>query len=154
MQFPLAYTYPISSLIWTFLLFTLFLSAVGAIIWAAVDAIRQPADAFRAAGSSKALWLVLVIVPSVLIPFVGVGLAVVYLTAIRPRVNSMSVAIGAWTTAGPAGTYRADRGSDEGLPPAGWYPDPQYPSGTRWWNGSTWADAGAGNESSLPPVSE
>jgi hypothetical protein len=29
--------------------------------------------------------------------------------------------------------------ADENLPPAGWYPDPQDPSRTRWWTGRQWA---------------
>lgn len=30
--------------------------------------------------------------------------------------------------------------SDASPPPAGWYPDPENPSGQRWWNGSGWSD--------------
>ena len=26
------------------------------------------------------------------------------------------------------------------LPPAGWYPDPEYPGNDRWWNGTEWSD--------------
>ena len=55
-------------------------------IWAIVDAAQRPADAFRAAGTNKALWISLI---AVLTFFCGVGtvVAIIYLASIRPRVT-------------------------------------------------------------------
>ena len=57
-------------------------------LWAIVDAISRPTAAFNEAGSSKALWLTLLIVTWILTILVGLVLSVVYLAAIRPRVRA------------------------------------------------------------------
>jgi hypothetical protein len=57
-------------------------------LWAIIDALIRPAAAFRAAGSSKALWVTLVLVLWLLTGVLGLLLAVVYLAAIRPRVRA------------------------------------------------------------------
>ena len=57
-------------------------------VWAIVDAISRPTAAFHAAGSSKALWLTLLIATWILTILIGLVLAVVYLVAIRPRVRA------------------------------------------------------------------
>jgi len=148
----IATSYPLRSLILTLFFFALFLCAIGTVIWAAVDAIRKPSSSFKAAGSSKALWLVLVIAPAVLLPFLGVSLAIIYLAAIRPRINSTGTERGAWPNQHEVGLGAAVLGSDEGIPPAGWYPDPEDPSTTRLWSGSAWTDSKRGSDG-LPPVS-
>ncbi len=57
-------------------------------LWAIVDAISRPTAGFKAAGSSKALWLILLIVTWILTGLVGLILSVVYLASIRPRVRA------------------------------------------------------------------
>jgi hypothetical protein len=56
-------------------------------LWAIVDAISRPKAAFKDAGSSKALWLTLLIATWILTILIGLVLAVVYLATIRPRVR-------------------------------------------------------------------
>ena len=58
-------------------------------IWAVVDAASRPSGAFTAAGSSKVLWIVLIIVFWLFTWIVGIVLSVVYLAAIRPRVKDV-----------------------------------------------------------------
>ena len=57
-------------------------------IWALVDAISRPTGAFAAAGSSKGMWIALIVVFSLLTGIVGVVLSIVYLALIRPRVRA------------------------------------------------------------------
>ncbi|MGP0032597.1 MAG: DUF2516 family protein [Acidimicrobiales bacterium] len=59
-------------------------------VWAVADAISRPSMAFRAARSSKAMWIALIAVFYFFTLIVGTVLAVVYLAAIRPRVRAVS----------------------------------------------------------------
>ena len=59
-------------------------------IWAIADAASRPTGAFVAAGSSKALWITLIVVFWLVTGIVGFVLAVVYLASIRPRVKAIS----------------------------------------------------------------
>ena len=59
-------------------------------IWAIADAASRPTGAFVAAGSSKALWITLIVVFWLVTGVVGFVLACVYLAAIRPRVKAIS----------------------------------------------------------------
>jgi len=59
-------------------------------LWAVVDAISRPSPAFKAAGSSKGMWVALILVFWLLTGLIGVVLAVVYLAAIRPRVRAVT----------------------------------------------------------------
>jgi hypothetical protein len=59
-------------------------------IWALVDAISRPTGAFAAAGSSKGMWIALIVVFSLLTGIVGVVLSIVYLALIRPRVKAIT----------------------------------------------------------------
>jgi len=55
-------------------------------VWALIDAAIRPEPAFKAAGQSKVLWIVLPIVGIFLFAFIGGILGIVYLIAIRPKV--------------------------------------------------------------------
>jgi hypothetical protein len=61
-------------------------------IWAVVDAASRPSSAFRAAGSSKALWITLIVVFWFLTGFIGMILSIVYLASIRRRVKAVMAA--------------------------------------------------------------
>ena len=58
-------------------------------IWALIDSISRPGGAFTAAGSSKGLWIALIVVFWLFTGIVGVILSVVYLASIRPRVRAV-----------------------------------------------------------------
>jgi Ca2+/Na+ antiporter len=62
--------YSAGAVIETLVGFVIVIAAIVISIWAIVDAIRTPRDAFSAAGSSKALWLTLLLVFTVLAFFV------------------------------------------------------------------------------------
>jgi len=59
-------------------------------IWAIADAASRPSGAFVAAGSSKALWITLIVVFWLVTGVIGFVLACVYLASIRPRVRAIS----------------------------------------------------------------
>jgi len=85
----LSTSYPVATFLWTLVLFLILVAAIVIGVWAIVDAIRTPREAFSAAGSSKALWLTLFLVFAVLAFFVKAVLAIVYFLRIRPRVRAM-----------------------------------------------------------------
>ena len=58
-------------------------------IWALVDSISRPSGAFAAAGSSKGMWITLIVLFWLFTGIVGVILSVVYLASIRPRVKAV-----------------------------------------------------------------
>jgi hypothetical protein len=58
-------------------------------IWAVVDAASRPSTAFKAAGSSKALWITLIVIFWFLTGLIGMILSVVYLVTIRRRVKAV-----------------------------------------------------------------
>lgn len=60
--------------------------------WAIADAASRPTSAFKAAGSSKAMWISLVAVLWLVTWFGGLILGIVYLSAIRPRIKATSSA--------------------------------------------------------------
>ncbi len=57
-------------------------------IWAIVDAAMRPSSAFSAAGSSKGMWITLILVLWIFTGIAGFVLALFYLFSIRPRVRS------------------------------------------------------------------
>jgi hypothetical protein len=64
-------------------------AALAISIWAIVDAASTPAEAFSAAGSSKKMWLMLIVFFTLALDLIGVILAIVYFTHIRPRVHAV-----------------------------------------------------------------
>ena len=62
---------------------------IGVPLWAIIDAVSRPTGAFTAAGSSKGLWLALIILLTLFTGIVGVIVSGVYLTSIRPRVRAV-----------------------------------------------------------------
>jgi Protein of unknown function (DUF2516) len=74
------------------LLVLLFVLVIGLVIpvWAIVDAASRPSGAFSAAGSSKTMWIVLIMVGWLVTGLIGIILAVVYQASIRPRVRAVS----------------------------------------------------------------
>jgi Protein of unknown function (DUF2516) len=63
-------------------------------LWAIVDVISRPTAGFKEARSSKALWLILLIVTWILTMVVGLVLSIVYLASIRPRVRAVTKVAG------------------------------------------------------------
>ena len=63
--------------------------SLGVPLWAIIDAGSRPTGAFTAAGSSKGLWLALIILLTLFTGIVGVIVSGVYLTSIRPRVRAV-----------------------------------------------------------------
>ncbi len=57
-------------------------------IWALVDAGSRPSGAFKAAGSSKGLWIALIALLTLFTGIIGMVIAIAYLVAIRPRVKA------------------------------------------------------------------
>jgi len=55
---------------------------IGVSLYAVIDAAKRPNSAWQAAGKSKALWIVLIVVFVVVEP-IGLIIAVVYLSVIR-----------------------------------------------------------------------
>ncbi len=73
-----------------FVVAIVFLVGVVVPLWAIVDAASRPSGAFRAAGSSKAMWISLIAVFWLITGVIGFILACVYLASIRPRVKAIS----------------------------------------------------------------
>ena len=59
-------------------------------VWAIVDAASRPSGAFAAAGSSKPMWIILMVIGWLVTGVIGVVLAIVYLATIRPRVRAIT----------------------------------------------------------------
>jgi predicted membrane protein len=70
----------------TIVTFLVLIAALAIAVWATVDAVRRPREAFSLAGSSKLLWVTLLVMFDVLAFFVSAVLGAVYLVRIRPRV--------------------------------------------------------------------
>jgi hypothetical protein len=82
-------------------------------IVAVIEVARTPESQFKAVGSEKIVWLLIVI-------FLGIIGALIWLFAKR---SSVMAAAGRIPT-----------------PPPGWYPEPGIGS-LRWWDGVRWSDA-------------
>ena len=71
------------------LLGLLALILMGVSLYAVIDAAKRPRSAWAAAKQSKVLWLVVLVV-FVFIEPIGLVLAIVYLTVIRRRLESVA----------------------------------------------------------------
>jgi hypothetical protein len=96
-----------------FLVFGLWLAGIVYWIVALVEVARIPDHQYRAAGTEKVVWVLIV-------ALVGVIGALIWLFSTRNRV----LAAAGWLPALPAG----------------WYPDATS-GGVRWWDGQRWTDA-------------
>ncbi len=99
------------------------LAAAGVNIFAIVDVARRSDREFKAVGSEKTMWLILVLLA-------GIPAAIAYLAAVRPRLES----------APPVPLA---------LP--GWYPDPAVPNCLRYHDGVQWTAHIAPMLPSAPP---
>lgn len=105
------------------------LAVGGMAIWivALIECVRFPDPVYRAAGSEKVTWILVI----ALLGWIG---AIIYWFVIRSRLRDAEAAgVGAlpgYAAAGPAPYAPA-------VPPPGWYPDPQS-DGMRWWDGRQW----------------
>ena len=138
---------PVLNILWSLLFFALLIAAVAALLGAVIHAVRTPNYAFVVAKSSKAFWLILIIIPILLLPTISVVAAIVYLTRIRPRLNATKDDSGAW----PSRTSNEALPMTMNLPVAGWYPDPDSPLTFRWWNGNVWTESRSPTVPVLPP---
>ena len=59
---------------------------LGGPIWAVVDAASRTSSSFSAAGSSRSLWITLILVSFFVFAPISIILAFVYLVSVRPRV--------------------------------------------------------------------
>jgi hypothetical protein len=57
-------------------------------MWAVVDAALRPSSAFKSAGSSKSLWITLIVVFWFFTGIIGMVLSIGYLVSIRRRVKA------------------------------------------------------------------
>ena len=73
-----------------FVLIVISLAAIVVPIFAVIDAARRPGPAFAAAGSSKGLWIAVIVVFTLLTGVVGLILACIYLASVRPKVRALA----------------------------------------------------------------
>jgi hypothetical protein len=103
-------------------------------IWALVDAIRWPDHVYKAAGSEKVVWVLVV----GLVGWIG---GLIYWFVIRDKLVALqgSGQAGAYQV-GQQGYYQMAGQGQVGPagPPPGWYPDPQAPGRQRYWDGVHW----------------
>jgi hypothetical protein len=65
---------------------------LGVIIWALVDVVRRPGEAFATIGSRRFLWIGLLLLAFLGPPILGAGLAGWYLVRVRPKVAAAAQA--------------------------------------------------------------
>jgi len=65
------------------------LGALAISIWAIADAASKPSEAFRAAGSSRKKWMMVLVFFTIALDVIGVVLAMLYLATVRPKVRAV-----------------------------------------------------------------
>jgi len=65
------------------------LVALAVSIWGIADAASKSTEAFSAAGSSRKMWMMLLVFFTLALDVIGVILAIVYLALVRPRVRAV-----------------------------------------------------------------
>jgi hypothetical protein len=111
-------------------------------IVAVVQIATTPDDDFRAVGSNKTTWLLVVVLGWFLCGIAGVIAAFVWLLSERPKVLAHRARVG--SSVPP----RA-----EPVSPPGWFPDPAARHETRYWDGARWTEHVAdGQTTSTDPV--
>ena len=107
---------------------------VGMVFWivALIEVAKVPDDAFRAAGTEKLTWLLVV----ALVGWIG---ALIYWFGTRQQLTRIG-AVGRGSASGAASTspYRPAAPYQPATPP-GWYQNPEA-DGLRWWDGRNWTD--------------
>ena len=96
-----------------------------------------PRAAFVASGHSKTPWIVALAVCLLILPFVNVVIAIVYLAAISPAVRRAQRALP--PTSAPPSPPRWTAYPPP-PPPPGWYPDPSDPTVEWYWDGSAYTN--------------
>jgi hypothetical protein len=71
----------------SFILIAILLASFVAVIWALIDSVSRSDEEFAAVGSSRILWIVLIVFGTLLGGMVGLASAIVYLAAIRPKLQ-------------------------------------------------------------------
>ena len=82
--------------------FVLFVAGLALWLWAVVDAVRRPEAQWAAAGQSKALWLVVLVVSLLVGGLAWIG-ALLYLLVARPALTRAERARAGRYGHGPAG---------------------------------------------------
>lgn len=101
-------------------------------IWGLIDAATRPDWLYQRTGSSKVLWIVLIVV-------LGIIGSAIYLLAIRPKLvaaqgPSRTITWDLTNPPPPVGSYPSYGPHGAAGPPA-WVPDPTGRYQYRWWDG-------------------
>ncbi|MGA2837118.1 MAG: DUF2516 family protein [Acidimicrobiales bacterium] len=75
-------------------IFLVLIVCAGLALWALVDVIRRPKEAFQAAGKSKTLWIVLLVGGFLFVGLIEGVVATIYLATVRPKVRAASMSAG------------------------------------------------------------